>query len=185
MRRPSSTGETSVSDPGLPTEPPSKSQRKRDSHALQTLGERLVELSDERLLQLPVSERMIDAVRLARGIRAREGRRRQMQFIGRLMRDADSEAIQQAIEGDRQQHRAETALMHAAEQWRERLLNDSNAVSLWLERHPDTRTSLEKLLPAARTEVAAGQHGRRYRELFRMVRGALEPPSNADPSHQS
>ncbi len=180
MRRSSATGEPPVSD--ALSELPSKSQRKRDSHALQVLGERLVELSDERLLQLPVTERMIDAVRLARGIRAREGRRRQMQFIGRLMREADSDSIHQALEGDRQQHRAETARMHAAEQWRERLLGDPSAVQIWLERYPDTRVALPTLLDKARAEVATGQHGRRYRELFRLVRATLEAPEQSNTS---
>ena len=183
MRRSSATAETPVSDASF--DPPSKSQRKRDSHALQTLGERLVEISDERLLQLPVSERMIDAVRLARGIRAREGRRRQMQFIGKLMREADSESIRQALDGDRQQHRTETALMHAAEQWRERLLSDSSAATIWLERYPDTRETLPTLLDKARAELATGQNGRRYRELFRLIRATLEapPPSkNSEPT---
>jgi ribosome-associated protein len=176
MRRNPATGETPVSDSGS-SFPPSKSQRKRDSHALQELGEQLVELSDERLLQLPITERMIDAVRLARGIRAHEGRRRQMQFIGRLMREADHEAIRQVIEGDRQLHRAETALMHAAEQWRERLLDDPAAVNVWLERHPETGQGLTVLIEKARSEIASGQRGRRYRELFRLVRTTLGSPT--------
>lgn len=179
MRRPASAGETSVSD-AASTLPPSKSQRKRDSHALQELGEQLVGLSDERLLQLPITERMIDAVRLARGIRAHEGRRRQMQFIGRLMREADHEAIRQVIEGDRQLHRAETALMHAAEHWRERLLDDPAAVNLWLERHPETGQALPTLIEKARAEVASGQLGRRYRELFRLVRTTLGAPTPSE-----
>ena len=184
MRRNPSTGETSVSDSGS-SPPPSKSQRKRDSHALQDLGEQLVGLSDERLLQLPITERMIDAVRLARGIRAHEGRRRQMQFIGRLMREADHEAIRQVIEGDRQLHRAETALMHAAEQWRERLVVDPAAVNVWLERHPETREELPTLIEKARAEVASGQRGRRYRELFRLVRDTLGSPTTPASSSAS
>ena len=163
-----------TADESPSADPPSKSQRKRDSHALQALGECLVELSDERLLLLPLSEQMIDAVRLARGIRAHEGRRRQMQYIGRLMRDADADAIRQVIEGDRQQHRAETALMHSAEHWRERLVADEGAVAQWIERHPETREALKDLLPRARSEVQTGQRGRRYRELFRLVRSSLE-----------
>ncbi len=78
-------------------EKPSKTQRKRESHGLQALGESLVELEDEDLERLPVDERLADAVRAARAIRSREGRRRQLQYIGRLMREVDADALRAAL----------------------------------------------------------------------------------------
>lgn len=156
------------------TEAPSKSQLKRDSHALQTLGAQLIDLSDERLAKLPLGERLLDAIRLARTIRAREGLRRQIQYIGRLMREADSEAIRLAIEGDQMRHRADTALMHSAERWRERLLSDPEAAKQWLDQHPLTRVSLTTHVTGARAELASEQRGRHYRELFRLLRDTLQ-----------
>lgn len=176
------------------TEAPSKSQLKRDSHALQTLGAQLVELSDERLAKLPLDERLLDAIKLARTIRAREGLRRQIQYIGRLMREANSEAIRLAIEGDQLRHRADTALMHSAERWRERLLSDPEAVRQWLDQHPLSRSSLTTHLAGARAELASEQRGRHYRELFRLLRdtlqGATQPagaqrPEPAEPTFES
>jgi ribosome-associated protein len=81
----------------IPDEKPSKTRRKRDMHELQALGESLVELDDHEIDRLPIDERLADAVREARTIRSREGRRRQLQFIGRLMRDVDADALRSAL----------------------------------------------------------------------------------------
>jgi ribosome-associated protein len=160
-------------DSGSVSDAPSKSQLKRDSHALQVLGAQLLELSEEKLEKLPLDERLLDAIRLAKTIRAREGLRRQIQYIGRLMRDSDAEAIRLALEGDQLRHRADTALMHAAEHWRERLLADPGALEQWLGQHPLTRDALTATLAAALAEHAVGQRGRHYRELFRLLRDTL------------
>ncbi len=81
----------------LPDEKPSKTQRKREMHGLQALGESLVALEDDEIDRLPIDERLADAVRAARSIRSHEGRRRQLQFIGRLMRDVDADALRAAL----------------------------------------------------------------------------------------
>jgi ribosome-associated protein len=158
---------------------PSKSQRKRDSHALQTLGASLLEMSDERLGALPLPARVIEAVQLAREIRAREGKRRQIQYIGRLMRDVDQQALKEALESQPQQHRLEVALMHAAEQWRTRLMQDEQARMDWCERYPQTRDTVTRLISQARQELAGGAAGRRFRELFRLVRDTLTEQAQA------
>lgn len=81
----------------FPDEKPSKTRRKRDMHELQALGESLVALDDDEIERLPIDERLADAVRDARSIRSHEGRRRQLQFIGRLMRDVDADALRTAL----------------------------------------------------------------------------------------
>jgi len=81
----------------FPDEKPSKTQRKREMHALQALGESLVALEDDQIDRLPIDERLADAVRQARSTRTHEGRRRQLQFIGRLMRDVDADALRAAL----------------------------------------------------------------------------------------
>ncbi len=151
----------------------SKSQRKRDMLALQVIGESLLPLADDRLQRLPISPELIDAVRLAREIRAHEGRRRQMQLIGRLMREIDADALRAALADETREHRVATAVMHAAERWRERMLADDQVLSNWLEQYPETRETIEPLVPRARRELAAGGPGRAYRELFRKLRDRL------------
>ncbi len=81
----------------FPDEKPSKTQRKRAMHELQALGESLVALEDDEIERLPIGERLADAVREARTTRSHEGRRRQLQFIGRLMRDVDVDALRAAL----------------------------------------------------------------------------------------
>ncbi|ODS91769.1 MAG: hypothetical protein ABS45_09760 [Comamonas sp. SCN 65-56] len=155
------------------TEEPSKSQRKREMLALQALGESLLALEDERLERLPVTPELIDAVRTARAIRAHEGRRRQLQYIGRLMREIDADALRDALSDETREHRVATAVMHAAERWRERILADDQAFDDWLAKYPDTRESLEPLVPRARGELATGGPGRAFREIFRKIRDRL------------
>lgn len=154
-------------------EGPSKSQRKRDMLALQQMGESLLPLADERLQRLPISPELIDAVRMAREIRAHEGRRRQLQYIGRLMRDVDADALRAALADETREHRVATAVMHAAERWRERILADDQVLRNWLDQYPDTREGIEPLVSRARGELAAGGPGRAYRELFRKLRDRL------------
>ncbi|HEY9147482.1 MAG TPA: ribosome biogenesis factor YjgA, partial [Gammaproteobacteria bacterium] len=98
----------------------SKSQLKRESHALQELGEALVELPASKLAQIPMPEELADAVALARKITARGGRKRQLQYIGKVMRQIDPEPIERAMEGLKADSARETARLHKLEQWRER-----------------------------------------------------------------
>ena len=154
-------------------EEPSKSQRKREMLALQALGESLLSLADDRLERLPVTPELIDAVRAARAIRAHEGRRRQLQYIGRLMREIDADALRGALADETREHRVATAVMHAAERWRERMLADDQVLRNWVGQYPETGDAIEALVGRARCELASGGPGRAYRELFRKIRDRL------------
>jgi ribosome-associated protein len=143
-------------------------------HELQKLGERLLALPAHQVAALDLPERLSEALSLARRITAHEGRRRQLQFIGRLMRSVDAQAIRAAIEVDDAQHRAQTALMHQAEHWREQLLSDPRRLAEFVSRHPGAATAgLHTLIRCARSEVHRAQHGRHYRELYRVLRQIL------------
>jgi ribosome-associated protein len=153
---------------------PSKSQRKRDMHALQDLGERLVELPASQLDRLALPPELVDAIALARRITAREGRRRQLQYVGKLMRRVDADAIRARLDVDDVQHRLETAVMHAAERWRDTLIETPERLAEFVARHPAAANrALHPLLRSARTEHARQQHGRHYRELYRVLRELL------------
>src|SRR5688500_7046060 len=105
-------------------ERPSKSERKRQSTDLQTLGEALIELPQNELDALPLPENLRDAVELARRITAHGGLYRQKQYIGKLMRKIDAEPIREAIEARRDRERVEAMRFHRIEEWREKLLGE-------------------------------------------------------------
>lgn len=102
---------------------PSRSARKRRSLALQKLGEELTRLSPAACRELELPPELSEALALYAAIRDREGRRRQMQYIGRLMRETDAEALRAALAARAEIPAAATARFHQIEQWRDRLLN--------------------------------------------------------------
>ncbi len=153
---------------------PSKTQRKKQSHALQSLGERLVELTPSKLALVPLPEQLREAVEMAQRIRAHEGRRRQMQYIGRLMREADADAISQSLAADSEQHRGAVTAMHAAERWRDGLIDASLDLTTFIARYPNGAAApLASLVTSARRERAAEKAPRQarllYRELHRII----------------
>ncbi len=157
-------------------ERPSKTQRKKASHELQNLGEALVALPDNRLDDLAIAEALRDAVREHKRTRTHEGRRRQMQYIGKLMRTTDVEPIRQAVL-DMQLGRAKDALaLHEAERWRTELIASDDHVTRFMQAHPQADVQqLRNLIRNARKDAALvpeQRSGRAYRELFQFVRGA-------------
>lgn len=167
-------------------EKPSKSQVKRDMLALQALGKRVVELSPERVKQLPISEKLEDAILLAQRTTSREGRRRQIHYVGKLMRDAPAQAIFEQIETWEKGSDADTAYMHTLERDRDRLMIDDEALTAWLNKHPESDVqALRSLIRAARQEHAknlkllAGQapQKKHYRALFQAIKAATPAPT--------
>jgi ribosome-associated protein len=152
---------------------PSKTRLKHEMEALQELGETLVSLDAARLRSLDLPERLVDAVVLARGITKHEARRRQMQYLGRLMRDVDPVPIRAALERWETVPREEKARFAALEGWRDRILADAAALDAFVAEHPNAdRASLARLADAARNERSRGEPPRAFRELFRAMRRA-------------
>lgn len=154
---------------------PSKSQRKRDMTALQKLGEELVGQTSERLANVELPDGLRTAIDEARSIHDHEGRRRQMQYIGRLMRDVDVAPIREAIDSWAGTSRAEAAALHALERWRERLIADDGALTEFAAEHtaalsPDNLQKLRNAIRMSRKEKVDGRPPKHYRELFRLVR---------------
>ncbi|WP_297527582.1 ribosome biogenesis factor YjgA [Thiohalobacter sp.] len=157
-----------------PEQPPSKSQRKREAGALQALGERLVALPAATLAGMPLDGELREAVALARRIKARGGRRRQLQYIGKLMRQRDTTAIQAALADLDRGRQAEARRQRELEALRDRLIEMGDAaLGEVIERHPDVdRQQLRQLIRQARRDQAAGKAAG-PRALFRHLR-ALE-----------
>jgi ribosome-associated protein len=149
---------------------PSKTRRKAAMHALQDLGEALVLLTPERLAALALPERLADAILQARHITRWEARRRQMQFIGRLMRDVDPLPIQAKLEQWAGASNAEKARLAHVERWRTRLLSEADALDrLCAENARADRPRLAALVARIRDERAHGEPPHAYRELFRTL----------------
>jgi ribosome-associated protein len=143
--------------------PASKSQRKRQMHDLQQLGESLARLDPGRLAALGLPEKLADAIALARRITQHEGRRRQLQYVGRLMRDVDPDPLRAAIAASESGPALDRARFAAAERWRERLLLEPEGVAEFASAHPQVDpAALAMLVAAARAEreVDAGLVGR-------------------------
>ena len=156
----------------------SKTQRKRDMHALQDLGEALVALPASRLAELDLPERLHDAVAEARRISRFGALRRQLQYIGRLMRDIDSSAIAARLDAWNGQSREATAHLHQLERWRERLLEDDAALEALLAEYPQADVPrLRALVRNARREQAEGRPPANFRALFQALKDIVPEPT--------
>jgi len=157
---------------------PSKSQRKRDMHELQGLGEDLLALPESRWEPLALPEILYDALRQAKKITNFEGRRRQMQYIGKLMRKIDPEPIREAVAAFKLGHAQDSLRLHQSERWRERLLADDGALQEFLTTHVDVDIQqLRSLVRAARKDAASApekRSGRAFRELFQFIKASEE-----------
>jgi len=167
---------------------PSKTELKKESTELQKLGEDLLTLRSDLFERLDLSESLQGALDQARRITNFEGRRRQIQYVGKLMRQLDPEVLQSvrdALEEQRNGSAQQTLALHAAEKWRDDLIADDDALQAWLQSHPETDVQqLRALIRQARKdsaptqdEISRGQaprRGRAYREIFQMVREHLE-----------
>jgi ribosome-associated protein len=164
-----------LGDDGLDARP-SKSQLKREMHALQVLGTALVELPKDALKRMPMPEGLADAVHAARSITDHEGKRRQMQYIGRVMRtlaDEETAALRTALEVHRGVNKAETARLHWIEHARERLLADDDAFTAFVREHPAADAQAGRtLIRHARKEAQQGRPPRYFRELYQWIKTA-------------
>jgi ribosome-associated protein len=160
---------------------PSKTQAKRESHELQSLGKAIAELPPTRLAALDLPEGLRGAIDEWHRTRSHEGKRRQMQYIGKLMRAVDPEPLRQAVDESKLQPAREALALHEAEAWREALIADDAALTRWAGEHPGSDVQrLRQLIRAARAgrreDAAPGAAQRQpaaWRELFRFIRTQL------------
>ncbi len=165
------------------TDEQSRTDLKRESTELQKLGEDLLTLRVDLVERLDVSEKLKDAVAEAKRITNFEGKRRQMQYIGKLMRKVDPavlDTMRAALVEQNSGSAQENLVLHLTETWRDRLLASEDAFGEWITRCPDTDTQqLRALIRQARKDAvpekpgAAVRHGRAYRDIFQLVREHL------------
>ena len=153
---------------------PSKSQLKREMTALQKLGAELVEEARDRVKRIPMPEDVRDAILECQLIKDHEGRRRQLQYVGKKMRSLNEEevaVIQATIDSWKGASKAETAALHALERQRDKLLADDEALTLLLTRHPQVDVQhLRTLIRNARKEVSENKPPKAYREIYQLLK---------------
>jgi ribosome-associated protein len=159
---------------------PSKSQRKRDLNELKQLGHELLTFSEDALRQLPLPEILQDALRAAQKIKAHGALKRQMQYIGKLLRDVDEAPIREAIEARNRQHATHAREFQQLEALRDHLLNGGEAaLADAMACFPlADRQHLRKLVRQARNEHDRKQPPRASRQLFRYLRELQEAPDD-------
>ena len=165
-------------------ERPSKSELKRQMSELQKLGQDLVDQPRDRVKRVPMPEDVRDAILECQKITDHEGRRRQLQFVGKKMRTLDEDevaVIQRTIEGWRGASKADTAALHAIERKREKLLADDKALTTLMEEHPELDVQhLRTLIRNARKEQAENKPPKAYRELFQVLKQLAKPAAAAE-----
>lgn len=163
---------------------PSKTQLKQESHDLQELGEELVALPDERLDEMGMDERLREALREWRRTRSFEGKRRQLQYIGKLMRRIDPEPLRQAVDALKLGSVRATLALHEAERWRAELIASDDALTGWMQQYPGSDPQqLRSLVRAARKDAALTpdkRNGRAFRELFQLIKAAQNAQAEAN-----
>jgi len=162
---------------------PSKSELKRQMNELQKLGEQLVAEPRDRVKRVPMPEEVRDAILMCQTISNHEGRRRQLQYVGKMMRTLNEDevaVIQRTIESWKGMSKAETAALHALERRRDKLLADDNALTALLEEHPQLDAQqLRTLIRNARKEQAENKPPKAYREIFQILKDLGKKPKAA------
>jgi ribosome-associated protein len=158
----------------------SKTKRKAEADALQTIGKRLIELTDDQINKLALPETLHDAVFEAKRIKSKSALRRQIQYIGRLMRDVDSDPIVEQFERWDGKHQEENARFHALERWRDKLINESatsetTALQAFVTQYPNAEIQrLRHLSRNAHKEQTSNNPPKSTRELFKLLREITE-----------
>ena len=167
--------------------PPSKTMLKAEADEKQALGEALLTLRADLMARLDLPTKLLDAIKDAKKITNFEGKRRQMQFIGKLMRPLDADPIRDAINEQLNGSAQLTLQLHLAEQWRDKLVADDETLQTWLTDYPATDAQqLRALIRQARKDYKpekpgeAPRHGKSYREIFQLVKTEMQAAGEAE-----
>ena len=158
--------------------PPSKTKIKKQMHELRDLGKELTELGKDQLAQLDIPENLRDAIREMKNINKFGAIKRQMQYIGKLMRDVDTAPILAKLDAWKGKSQHHIAYMHQLERWRDRLMESDNAMTELLAAHPQADVQhLRTLIRNAHKEIEANKPPKNYREIFQVLREIISEPA--------
>ena len=149
----------------------SKSEIKRDAEDLKQLGEKLVNWTKANLTKVPLDDSLKDAIELAQRLQ-KEARRRQLQYIGKLLRSIDAEPIREALEKIENKHNQQQAMLHKLEILRDELVakGDVALTDLLNERPSADRQQLRNLIRAAQKEKEQNKPSKAYREIYQILK---------------
>ncbi|MFC1589167.1 ribosome biogenesis factor YjgA [Pseudomonadota bacterium] len=155
---------------------PSKSQIKRECDAIQKLGEELIALKQDELDSMDLPDELDDAIGTARKIKSRAGLKRQRQYIGKIIRQLDSDAIKNQLEQIQHKHDINTVQFRKLERWRDRLLDDDKtALNEIIDSHPEVdRQHINQLIRQAKRELQQEKPPSSARKLFKYLRELQE-----------
>lgn len=166
--------------------PISKTKLKAEADAAQSIGKKLIALSKERLIKLDLPETLFDAVMEAKRLTANGAIRRQLQYLGRLMRDVDSTPIIEQLAAWEGKNTQENARFHTMERWRTRLIAEPAALQEFLAKYPQIEIQqFRTLIRNAQKEEAAQKPPKSSRELFKLIREVSELENATEESSES
>jgi ribosome-associated protein len=157
---------------------PSKTKIKKQMHQLRDLGKELTELSKDQLMQLDIPESLRDAITEMGKINKFGSQRRQIQYIGKLMREVDTAPIIAKLDSWKGKSQRHTVYVHLLERWRDRLMESDNVLTELLADHPEADAQrLRALIRNAQKEMEGGKPPKSYREIFQALREIISEPA--------
>lgn len=160
---------------------PSKTAVKKEMLALTDLGKELCELPFDKVKRGPLSERLLEEISIFHKCRTFGAKKRQTQFIGKLMRNEDAEEIRAWIDGETVEQKMQVLHMHAAEQWRDELLARPEALAEFIDAYPDAaKLGLNQVIRAANQEKASNKPPKLYRQLYKQVYSLISQASSEE-----
>lgn len=157
--------------------PPSKTKIKKQMHELRDLGKELTELGKDQLAQLDIPDGLRDAIREMKNINKFGAQRRQLQYIGKLMREVDPAPIVARLDAWKGKSQLHVAYAHQLERWRDRLLENDQALTDFLATHPGCDVQrLRTLIRNAHKEKAANRPPKSFREIYQALKEIIPEP---------
>ncbi len=153
---------------------PSKTRLKKESQQLQELGEKLTQLNETQLIELSLDDELLDSVKIAKKMKPSNSRRRQIQFIGKLIRNRDPEALINTFEQIAKERENHVQVHHLCEHWRDRLIDSVDDLQVFLEQYPNAdRQQIRQLVRNAQNEKKASKPPTSARKLYTLLKSEI------------
>jgi ribosome-associated protein len=147
----------------------SKTQLKKEADDIQQFGIEISNLPNHKIKELSLSDEIIEAIIFYKEIKKNSAKRRQAQFLGKLLRDFDLSNVTQEMDTLKAFSRLQVKFEHEAELWRDKLINDQSALNEYINEFQPDLTNLNQTINAARKEFQSGKKSKNYRNLYRII----------------
>lgn len=147
----------------------SKTQLKKEADDIQQFGIEISNLPNHKIKELSLSDEIIEAIIFYKEIKKNSAKRRQAQFLGKLLRDFDLSNVTQEMDTLKTFSRLQVKFEHEAELWRDKLINDQSALNEFINEFQPDLTNLNQTINAARKEFQSDKKSKNYRNLYRII----------------